>query len=121
MLSSDIAAAARPLYKFFRALAFTALLASHWIGATAAAPTLSGSPATSVTAAHYYVFQPSVSNPGGGTLTGQTVQTTGQGGIAVFGGLGIMGKGKGYQLKATVVSPSIGTGAFAISASFNVF
>jgi Putative Ig domain len=68
MLSSDIAAAARPLYRVFRALAFTALLASHWIDATAA-PTLSGSPATTVTAAHYYSFQPSVSNPGGGTLT----------------------------------------------------
>jgi hypothetical protein len=60
-------------------------------------------------------------NPGGGTLTGQTIQTTGQGGIAVFGGLGINGKGKGNQLKATVISPSNGAGAFALSASFNVF
>ncbi|HEY6943493.1 MAG TPA: putative Ig domain-containing protein [Candidatus Acidoferrum sp.] len=60
-------------------------------------------------------------NPGGGTLTGQTLQTTGQGGIAVFGGLGIAGKGNGYQLKATVTSPSNGLGAFAISAPFNVF
>jgi len=60
-------------------------------------------------------------NPGGGTLTGQTTQTTGQGGIAVFGGLGISGKGNGYQLTATVTSPSSGAGAFAISAPFNVF
>src|SRR5579859_4326728 len=60
-------------------------------------------------------------NPGGATLTGQTIQTTGQGGIAVFGGLGINGKGTGYQLKATVISPSNGAGAFALSASFNVF
>ena len=59
-------------------------------------------------------------NPGGGTLTGQTIQTTGQGGIAVFGGLGINGKGTGYRLKATVISPSSGAGASALSASFNV-
>jgi Putative Ig domain len=60
-------------------------------------------------------------NSGGGTLTGQAIQTTGQGGIAVFGGLGINGKGKGYQLKATIISPSNGVGAFALSAPFNVF
>lgn len=60
-------------------------------------------------------------NPGNGILTGQTIQTTGQGGIAVFGGLGISGKGSGYQLKATVISPSGGVGAFALSAPFNVF
>ena len=60
-------------------------------------------------------------NLGGGTLTGQTTQTTGQGGIAVFGGLGISRKGNGYQLKATVISPSGGVGAFALSAPFNVF
>jgi Putative Ig domain len=60
-------------------------------------------------------------NPGGGTLTGLTVQTTGQGGIAVFGSLGINGTGTGYQLKATVISPSNGNGAFAISAPFNVY
>ena len=60
-------------------------------------------------------------NPGGGTLTGETIQTTGQGGIAVFGSLGITGKGNGYQLKATVTSPANGAGALAISAPFNVF
>lgn len=60
-------------------------------------------------------------NPSGGTLSGQTTQTTGQGGIAVFGGLGITGKGNGYTLKATVISPANGAGAFAISALFNVF
>ena len=59
-------------------------------------------------------------NPGGGTLTGSTTQTTGQGGIAVFGSLGINGRGTGYQLKATVISPSNGAGAFALSAPFNV-
>ena len=68
MLSSDVAAAPCPLYKVLRALTFVALLASHWIDA-AAAPSLSGSPATTVTAAHYYAFQPSVSNAGSGTLT----------------------------------------------------
>ena len=68
------------------------------------------------------VVQMSISvNPGGGTLTGSTTQTTGQGGIAVFGGLGINGKGTGYKLKATVISPSSGAGAFALSAPFNVF
>lgn len=60
-------------------------------------------------------------NPGGGTLTGQATQTTGQGGVAVFGSLGITVKGNGYQLKATVTSPANGSGAFAISAPFNVF
>jgi Putative Ig domain len=60
-------------------------------------------------------------NPGGGVLTGQTVATTGQGGIAVFGGLGISGTGIGYQLKATVISPSNGNGAYAISVPFNVY
>lgn len=60
-------------------------------------------------------------NPGGGTLTGSTTQTTGQGGIAVFGSLGINGSGTGYQLKGTVISPSTGAGAFALSAPFNVF
>lgn len=59
-------------------------------------------------------------NPGGGTLTGTTTQSTGQGGIAVFGGLGISGKGIGYKLKATVTSPANGAGAFVISGSFNV-
>ncbi|HKW35172.1 MAG TPA: putative Ig domain-containing protein [Candidatus Acidoferrum sp.] len=59
-------------------------------------------------------------NPGGGTLTGSTTQTTGQGGIAVFGGLGINGKGNGYRLKATVISPANGAGASALSAPFNV-
>jgi Putative Ig domain len=60
-------------------------------------------------------------NPGGGTLTGQAIQPTGQGGTAVFGSLGITGKGNGYQLKATVTSPANGAGAFAISAPFSVF
>src|SRR5262249_24578284 len=58
--------------------------------------------------------------PAGATLTGQTTQTTGQGGIAVFGGLGISGKGKNFQLKATITSPANGAGAFAVSVPFSV-
>ncbi|HEY0340127.1 MAG TPA: putative Ig domain-containing protein, partial [Steroidobacteraceae bacterium] len=68
MISSGSAAAPSPRYGVvFRVLTFAALLAFPWIDATAT-PVLSGSPATSVTAAHYYAFQPSVSNAGG-TLT----------------------------------------------------
>jgi hypothetical protein len=69
MLFSDSAAATGRRYKVvFRALTLAALLATPWIDAMAAAPILSGSPATKITAAHYYSFQPSVSNPDG-TLT----------------------------------------------------
>lgn len=51
----------------FRALGFVALVSTVSINAMAAssAPSLSGSPATSVVAAHYYAFQPSISAPGG--------------------------------------------------------
>jgi len=58
--------------------------------------------------------------PSGAALTGQTIQTTGQGGIAVFGSLGTTGETGTYQLKAMVTSPSNGTGAFAISTPFSV-
>jgi hypothetical protein len=37
--------------------------------AALAAPSISGKPATSVTAAHYFAFQPSASNAGGGAFT----------------------------------------------------
>jgi hypothetical protein len=57
-------------------------------------------------------------NPTGAMLTGTTVQTTGNNGIAVFSSLGINKKGNGYTLKATVTSPQ--NGAFAISVAFNV-
>lgn len=46
-----------------RTLAAFALLSSPWIVATAA-PMLSGSPVTSVVAAHYYAFQPGATDPG---------------------------------------------------------
>ena len=69
MLFSDSAAATGRRYKVvFRALTLAALLGAPWIDAMAAAPILSGSPPTKITAAHYYSFQPSVSNPDG-TLT----------------------------------------------------
>jgi hypothetical protein len=51
-----------------RALAAAALLSSPWMVATAA-PVLSGTPATSITAAHYYAFQPSATNTAGKKLT----------------------------------------------------
>jgi len=57
-------------------------------------------------------------NPTGATLTGTTVQTTGNNGVAVFSSLGISKKGSGYALKATVTSPQ--SGAFIISVPFNV-
>ncbi len=57
-------------------------------------------------------------NPTGATLTGTTVQKTGNNGIAVFSSLGINKKGNGYTLKATVTSPQ--NGAFVISVPFGV-
>ena len=46
----------------FRTLAVFALLSSPWVAN--AAPVISGVPATSVVAAHYYAFQPSAVDPG---------------------------------------------------------
>jgi hypothetical protein len=63
MHSLDIAGAARPRRKIVRALTSFALLSSPWIVA-AAAPILSGAPARTVTAAHYYAFQPGASDGG---------------------------------------------------------
>jgi hypothetical protein len=67
MHSSDIAGAARPRRKIVRTLTSFALLSSPWIVA-AAAPVLSGAPAGTVTAAHYYAFQPGARD-GGKALT----------------------------------------------------
>ena len=68
MDSSISAAAARPRHGVLRALTLAALLAAA-SSAVLAAASISGSPATSVTAAHYYSFQPSASIPGGGKVT----------------------------------------------------
>jgi hypothetical protein len=57
MHAFNIAEAVRSRRPALRALAVFALLSSPWIVANAA-PVLSGSPATSVIAAHYYAFQP---------------------------------------------------------------
>jgi hypothetical protein len=52
-----------PRFGVFRALAAIALLSSVSIGAIAA-PVLSGTPPATVTAAHYYSFQPGAVDPG---------------------------------------------------------
>jgi hypothetical protein len=59
----NVAEAVRSRRPALRSLAVFALLSSPWIVANAA-PVLSGSPATSVVAAHYYRFQPGVIDPG---------------------------------------------------------
>lgn len=51
-----------------RALAVCALLSSSWVVANAA-PVLSGSPASSVVAAHYYAFQPGATDSVGKKIT----------------------------------------------------
>ena len=68
MDSSNIAAAARPRHGVLRTLTFAALLATVSMAALAL-PSISGKPVTSVTAAHYFSFQPSASIPGGGAVT----------------------------------------------------
>jgi hypothetical protein len=68
MSFSNVVAAVRPRYRVARALKFAALLAAPWMVATAA-PSITGKPPTTVMAAHYFAFQPSASNPGGGALT----------------------------------------------------
>jgi hypothetical protein len=68
MHSSNGAAVARPLRAVLRTLTVFAVLSSPWVVATAA-PSISGSPATSVVAAHYYAFQPSASASAGKALT----------------------------------------------------
>jgi hypothetical protein len=68
MFSVNIAAALRPRSLVLCALTSVSLLSSPFIAA-ATAPQLSGTPVTSVVAAHYFVFQPGVSNPSGSKLT----------------------------------------------------
>jgi Putative Ig domain len=68
MSSSNSAAAARPRYRLLRALTSAALLATASVAALAA-PSISGKAATAVTAAHYFSFQPSAYNSGGGAVT----------------------------------------------------
>jgi hypothetical protein len=68
MLSVTIAAALRPRCLVLCALTSVSLLSSPFIAA-ATAPRLSGAPVTSVAAAHYFFFQPGVSNPSGSKLT----------------------------------------------------
>lgn len=64
------AAAIRQRSVTVRALACAALVATVSVNALAAsAPSISGSPAISVVAAHYYAFQPSVSDPSGTKLS----------------------------------------------------
>lgn len=59
----NVARAVRQRRPSLRTLTAFALLSSPWIVASAA-PVLSGSPATSVIAAHYYAFQPGVVDSG---------------------------------------------------------
>jgi hypothetical protein len=64
------AAAIRQRSVMVRALACAALVSTVSVDAlAAAAPSISGSPATSIVAAHYYAFQPSVSDPSGAQLS----------------------------------------------------
>ena len=59
----NVAEAARSRRPALRTFAVFALLSSPWIVANAA-PVLSGSPAPSVVAAHYYAFQPGATDSG---------------------------------------------------------
>ncbi len=68
MYRFSIARAAHVRRPALRSLTAFALLSSPWVIA-AAAPVLSGTPAASVVAAHYYAFQPSASDSAGKTLT----------------------------------------------------
>ena len=65
---SNSAGAASPRHKVWRALTWFAVLSSPWLAATAA-PVLSGTPATSIVAAHYYSFQPGATGTAPGKLT----------------------------------------------------
>jgi hypothetical protein len=64
----NVAAAVRSRRPALRSLAVFALLSSPWLVASAA-PVLSGSPATSVIAAHYYAFQPGATDSVGKKIT----------------------------------------------------
>jgi hypothetical protein len=63
MSLSNIAAVGRVRRTVLRTLAVGAIVCSPWAVATAA-PAISGAPASSVVAAHYYDFQPSTVDPG---------------------------------------------------------
>lgn len=63
MFSTKSAGAGCLRHESFRALAAAALLCSSPL-VVGAAPVLSGTPAATVTAAHYYSFQPGASDPG---------------------------------------------------------
>ena len=63
MSSIANAAAARRRPGILRALTFATTLTVPCMAALAA-PSISGTPATSVTAAHYYAFQPAATDPG---------------------------------------------------------
>ncbi len=67
MHHSNSAGAARPRRRVLRALSTAALLSSPWVAASAA-PVLWGTPPTSITAAHYYAFQPSATDSAGKRL-----------------------------------------------------
>jgi putative Ig domain-containing protein/fibronectin type III domain protein len=64
----NVVGAIRTRRPALRALAACALLSSPWMVASAA-PVLSGSPATSVVAAHYYAFQPGARDSVGKRIT----------------------------------------------------
>ncbi len=64
----NVAEAVRSRRPVLRSLALFALLSSPWLAASAA-PVLSGSPATSVVAAHYYAFQPGATDSAGLKIT----------------------------------------------------
>jgi hypothetical protein len=68
MQVSNVAAVARSHRAVLRTLSVFALLSTPWVVATAA-PAISGVPATSVVAAHYYAFQPYTADTAGKTLT----------------------------------------------------
>ncbi len=68
MFFSTTAGAGRPRHSILRALKCAALLSSPSI-AVIAAPVISGTPPATVTAAHYYLFQPAASDSAGKTLT----------------------------------------------------
>jgi hypothetical protein len=70
MFYSNLAAAIGRRLVTLRALGFAALVSSVSIHALASTTlSLSGSPTTSIVAAHYYAFQPSANDPSGAKLT----------------------------------------------------
>src|ERR1700748_1441341 len=66
-MSSYNIAAALPRHRWLRAITSVGLLGMACSAATAA-PSISGTPPTTVVAAHYFVFPPTVGNPDGKAL-----------------------------------------------------